>query len=194
MRQIQKYILPALLTLISLPAVAQELNSAYFTSDFKYRHDLNPAMGNEQSYVAMPGIGNFNVKMMGNFGYEDIIYKNPLYPAQSAKKNTTFMNPYLNNPLDGFNKGINKVNAQVSIALLSTGFKAFGGYNTIELNARAMFYGKIPYELFDFAANTGNKNYDIGDINFMAQSFTELAFNHSHQITKKLRVGAKLKF
>ena len=44
-----------------------------------------------------------------------------------------------------------------------------------------------------FAKNTGNHSYDIGDINAHAQSFAEIAFGHSRQINDKLRLGAKLK-
>lgn len=51
----------------------------------------------------------------------------------------------------------------------------------------------MPYELFEFAKNTGNHSYDIGDINAHAQSFAEIAFGHSRQINDKLRLGAKLK-
>ena len=52
----------------------------------------------------------------------------------------------------------------------------------------------LPYELFEFAKNTGNSTYDIGDINANAQAYVELAFGHSRQLTEQLRVGAKLKF
>ena len=46
--------------MISSASMAQGLNSAYFTNDYKYRHDLNPAFGNDQNYVSFPGIGNIN--------------------------------------------------------------------------------------------------------------------------------------
>ena len=103
------------------------------------------------------------------------------------------MNPYLDNQLKGFSKGNNKINAQAHVSILSAGFKKFGGYNTIELNVRGMAYGKIPYELFELATNTSNKNYQIGDVAFMAQSFAELAIGHSRQINERLRLGAKAK-
>lgn len=172
---------------------AQAPNSAYFTDDFKYRHDLNPAFGNAQSYVAVPALGSVNVKTMGNFGYQDVVRTNPLYPAQSSKKKTTFLNPYLSNPLDGFSSGWNKIGIQADIALLSAGFKAFGGYNTVELNSRTTANLKLPYELLKFAVNTGNKNYNIGDISAGGQSFAELAFGHSRDIDSHWRVGAKFK-
>lgn len=176
-------------------AVAQGLHSAYFTQDYKYRHTMNPAFGNEQSYVAIPVLGNVTVNTMGNFGYEDVVLDNPRYGNGSDKKTTTFMHPDISvgDALSGFNSGNNRIYGDVNISILSAGFKAFGGYNTIELNSRTTLGVALPYDLFAFAKNIGNKTYDIGDLNMHAQSFAELAFGHSRDINDKLRVGAKFK-
>ena len=195
MKYINKYMALGLLSICSLHAMAQQLNSAYFTNDYKFRHTMNPAFGNEQNYVSMPGFGNVNVSTMGNFGYEDVIFDNPMFPSTSKDRLTTFMNPYIStaDALKGFNSGDNKILGDVSITVLSAGFKGFGGYNTIELNARTSFGMSLPYELFEFAKNTGNRTYNIGNISANGQAFAELAFGHSRQINEKLRVGAKVK-
>lgn len=195
MKYINKYMALGLLSICSLHAMAQQLNSAYFTNDYKFRHTMNPAYGNEQNYVSMPGFGNVNVSLMGNFGYEDVIFDNPMFPSTSKDRLTTFMNPYISTPdaLKGFNSGDNKILGDISITVLSAGFKGFGGYNTIELNARTSFGMSLPYELFEFAKNTGNRTYNIGNISANGQAFAELAFGHSRQINEKLRVGAKVK-
>ena len=195
MKYINKYMALGLLSMCSLHAMAQQLNSAYFTNDYKFRHTMNPAYGNEQNYVSMPGFGNVNVSTMGNFGYEDVIFDNPMFPSTSKDRLTTFMNPYIStaDALKGFNSGDNKILGDVSITVLSAGFKGFGGYNTIELNARTSFGMSMPYELFEFAKNTGNRTYNIGNISANGQAFAELAFGHSRQINEKLRVGAKVK-
>lgn len=142
--------------------MAQGLNSAYFTKDYKFRHTMNPALANEQNYVSIPALGSINVNLRGNFGYQDVIMDNPMYPATSDKKMTTFMNPYISvaDALDGFSSGRNRIVGDVSIMVLSAGFRAFGGYNTIELNSRTSFGMSLPYELFEFAKNTGNRTYD----------------------------------
>ena len=195
MKYINKYMALGLLSMCSLHAMAQQLNSAYFTNDYKFRHTMNPAYGNEQNYVSMPGFGNVNVSTMGNFGYEDVIFDNPMFPSTSKDRLTTFMNPYIStaDALKGFNSGDNKILGDVSITVLSAGFKGFGGYNTIELNARTSFGMSLTYELFEFAKNTGNRTYNIGNISANGQAFAELAFGHSRQINEKLRVGAKVK-
>lgn len=87
-------------------AMAQTLNSAYFTDQFAFRHTMNPAYGNDQGYFTVPALGNVNVSMHGNFGYEDVIMKNPRYGTDSDKKMTTFMNPYISDSkaLDGLHQ------------------------------------------------------------------------------------------
>ena len=180
---------------VGCSAAAQTINSAYFTEDYKFRHMLNPAFGNEQNYVSIPALGNISVNTHGNFGYRDVIMSNPMYPSLSDKKMTTFLNPYISaeDALSGFSTGNNRITGDVSLTILSAGFKAFGGYNTIEINSRTTTGVSLPYELFEFAKNTGNHRYNIGDINAHAQSFAEIAFGHSRQINDKLRLGAKLK-
>src|SRR5574344_1321719 len=193
MKLTYKYILSAVLLSCSASLMAQNLNSGYFTEGLNSRHDLNPAFGNENNYVAMPGAGNINVNMMGNFGLEDVLFDNPTASGNNKSK-TTFMNPYISasDALSGF-KDNNKLDGEFRIGILSAGFKGFGGYNTVELNLRAGLNAKMPYELFEFAKNTGNQSYDIGDINAEFQSYAELAFGHSRQINDKLRLGAKVK-
>lgn len=194
---ISKHLLTAALMTVASSAMAQGLNSAYYTEDYKFRHDLNPAYANDQSYISIPALGNISVNTHGNFGYQDVVMKNPRYGLDAnAKKMTTFMNPYIStsDALEGFSSGNNRITGDVNIALLSAGFRAFGGYNTIEVNSKTSFGVALPYELFEFAKNTGNQTYNIGDIRAHGMSYAELAFGHSHQINKKLRIGAKLKF
>lgn len=196
MKRLATYMMTAAMTLCGTTITAQTMNSAYFTGDYKYRHDLNPAYGNEQNYISWPALGNLNVSTHGNFGYGDVVMNNPMFGKGSDKKMTTFLNPYISSSdaLSGFSKGNNRISGNVDITILSAGFKAFGGYNTIELGARTSFGMSLPYELFEFAKNTGNKSYDIGDVTANATAFAQLAFGHSHQIGDKLRIGAKVKF
>lgn len=191
----RKYILLIAAAAICVMASAQNLNSAYFTEDYKFRHDMNPAFANEQNYVSVPMLGNVNVSLHGNFGYQDVVMNNPLYPSQSAKSMTTFMNPYISveDALSGFNKGDNRLQGNVSLTLLSAGFKAWGGYNTLSISSKTSFGMVLPYELFEFAKNIGNNTYNIGDMDVNAMSYVELALGHSRNINEKLRVGAKMK-
>ena len=72
----RKYISLMAVAAICGMASAQNLNSAYFTEDYKFRHDMNPAFANEQNYVSVPMLGNVNVSLHGNFGYQDLKVQN----------------------------------------------------------------------------------------------------------------------
>ena len=156
---------------------------------------MNPAFGNDQGYVSIPGLGNLNVRMQGNFGYDAVIMHNPMAGINGQKSMATFMHPSIDvsTALDGFNSGNNRIISNMGVTILSAGFKAWGGYNTIEINSKTSFGVSLPYELFEFAKNTGNKDYNIGDISVGAISYAEIALGHSRQLSEKLRVGAKLK-
>ncbi len=133
-----RYFFVATLLLMVVAVQAQNLNSAYFTDDFKYRHTMNPAYDNEQSYFTIPVLGNINVRTQGNFGYDAVIKSNPLAGQPGQKSMTTFLNPYIDNAtaLEGFSTGNNRIVGNVGITILSAGFKGFGGYNTIELSSK----------------------------------------------------------
>ena len=188
-----RYIAMVIVAGLWLPVDAQELQTAYFSDSYLYRHDLNPAFDNEEGYFSIPFLGNINAGMLSNFRYDDVVRDNPLYPDRSDKKKTTFMNPYLRNGLKGFSSGDNVMNGNLKLNIVSVGFKKWGGYNTIELNARAKANTSIPYKLFEFAVNTDNRHFDIGDVSADAQAFVELSMGHSHQVDEKLRLGGKVK-
>ena len=193
MKSYVKYMAVAFFAGCAAIANAQNLRTGYFSDNFLYRHDLNPAIANDSNYFSIPVVGNVNAAMMGNFGYSDLVHKNPLYPDESDKKMTSFMNPYVKNPLKGFASGDNKMNGEMKVSIMSVGFKKWKGYNTVELNLRGQANVRVPFRLFQLAAEAANDQYNIGDINASAQAFTELSFGHSRQYDRKLRVGAKVK-
>lgn len=188
-----RHIATVLFAATAIHAGAQDLRSAYFLDSYLYRHELNPAFANEENYFSIPVIGNINVDMMGNFGYEELVRKNPLYPDKSDKKMTSFLNPYVSNPLRGFGAGDNGIATDLKMGIVSFGFKKWGGYNTVELNMRGSLNVNAPYKLFQFAAQATNDRYDIGDISLDAQTYAEIAVGHSREIDRDIRVGAKAK-
>ena len=194
----RKYILAVALTASAGSVMAQDLNSAYFTDDFKYRHDMNAAYGNEQGYVALPILGNLNVKLQGSFGVGDVLFKNPYYgnpKYPNAKKTATFMHPGISSEeaMSGFDKDGNSLIFDIDLPILSVGFKGFGGYNTFEVKERSHFGISLPYAFFDFAKNMSNKEYTFDDLGARGWTYAEVALGHSRQITENLRVGVKLK-
>ena len=73
MNKIYKHVLVASLLMMGGTAMAQTLNSAYFTDDYKFRHDMNLAFENKQNYITIPALGNINVNLQGNFAYKDVV-------------------------------------------------------------------------------------------------------------------------
>ena len=195
MKTIKAIIFAAALATYSTNAAAQTLNTAYFTDGYIMRHTMNPAYGGEQSYVSVPALGNINASVQGNFGVKDVIMKNPLYGMPGEKRLTTFLNPNISiaDAMSGFSSGQNKLIQDLNIAILSAGFKAFGGYNTVEINVKETSGVSLPYELMEFAKNIGNNNYAFDDIKVGGQAYAEIAFGHSRKINEKLSIGAKAK-
>lgn len=174
---------------IASAATAQNLNSGYFTESYLYRHDLNPAFANEQNYVAMPGLGNINLGINSNLAVDNILYN-------VNGRTVLFLNPGVstNEFLNGINDK-NKISENLKLQILGGGFKGFGGYNTIEINARQSFNLNLPGSILRLAKEElQNQTYDISNLNVNAVGYAEMAFGHSRQITEKLRVGAKVKF
>jgi len=180
----------ALALLAAATTTAQELNTAYFTKGYLFRHDMNPAFGNEKLYVSLPALGNLNLKLQGNLGVQDVLFKNP---NATGKPTVTFMHPSIS--YDEAMKGINDKNKLVfdmRIAILSFGFNAFNGYNTFEVNLRNNTGIHLPGDLFRMAKGLTNKSYNF-DFGMQEQLYTEVALGHSRKINENLRVGAKAK-
>ena len=188
MKNIKSFIAVAVLGVASTAATAQNLNSGYFNDGYLYRHDLNPAFGNDQKYVAFPALGNFNLGLRSNLGVDNILYN-------VNGRTVLFLHPDVSDSqfLSGINDK-NRIGETLKLQLFGTGFKAFGGYNTIEINARQNLNVDLPGSLLRLAKEgLQNKTYDISDFSAHADAYAELAFGHSRQIDDKLRVGAKVK-
>ncbi len=184
-----KYILVVLFICFALTTTAQTTNSSYFVEGYLYRHQLNPAYGNEQNYITFPAIGNLDISLNGNLNLTDVLYK-------VNGQTTTFLNPSIStDEVMGNLSDRNKLGTDIKIGLLGAGFKAFGGYNTIGINIRSNVNTSIPKSLFSLLKESiSNKTYDITGLNAHADAYAEIAFGHSHKINDKWRVGGTFKF
>ncbi len=190
MKSINKYILAAGVAVATLPAVAQTTYSGYFLDNYDYAFQMNPAFGNEKNFVAFPAIGNLNVGVKGNLHVSSVLYN-------VDGRTVLFTNPDVNTA-DAMSKfgNHNKIVANEKIDLLSGGFKAWGGYNTISLSAVVNAGVSVPKTFFELAKEgVTNKTYDIKDMAVDANAYAQIAFNHSRDITQVpgLRVGAAFK-
>ncbi len=172
----------------SLTMAAQNTQSGYFVEDYTYRFQMNPAYGNSKGFVSMPGLGNLNIGVSGNLNLSDVLYN-------LNGKTTTFMNPGISaqEAMSNFSD-VNKLSSNIRIGILSVGFKGFGGYNTVSVNARTMVDAHLPKSLFSLLKEgVTNSTYSIEDTRVKARAFAEVALSHSHDINENLRIGATAK-
>ncbi|MDE6511449.1 MAG: hypothetical protein K2L00_05100, partial [Muribaculaceae bacterium] len=170
---------------------AQEASTGYFMENYNMKWQMNPAFGNRNNYVGLPGLGNINVGTNGNFGLKDIVY--PL-----NGKTVLFTNPGISTEeVLGNLKNVNRFSGGAHYSILQGGFKAFGGYNNIAINGREQSDLAIPKSIFSLLKEgVGNQIYDIKDLHAKAAVYAEIVLNHSREIKQVpgLRAGASLKF
>lgn len=170
-------------------AAAQDTKSGYFVEDYTYRFLMNPAMDNSRNFVAIPALGNFNFGMQGNLSVKDVIYN-------VNGRTTTFLNPGVSaQEVMGNLSDMNKTGVNLRLNILSFGFKAFGGYNTVNVAARATVNARLPKSIFSFLKEgVSNQTYDISGLGANAIGYGEVSLGHSRRITDEFRVGGNLKF
>ena len=174
-----------------LTASAQALHSGYFLEGYTFRHQLNPAFSAERNYISIPALGNINIGTQGNVGLGTF-----LYPQNDQL--VTFMHSSIDGRdfLDGL-KNNNRINANINLTILSAGFKAWGGFNTIDLGLRSNTSMALPKDLFAFmkmGMSSDDTHYHMEDLGIQSNNYVELALGHSRQINDRLNVGGKLKF
>lgn len=188
MKYIKTIIASAAFMLSATTTQAQNTESGYFIDGYLSRHDMNPAIANDQNYISMPVLGNIDFSLNGNVGLQDFLYN-------VNGKTTLFTNPNVSTAefLGNINDK-NKIGTDIKMKLLGVGFKGLGGYNSIGINLRANLNTNIPGTLFRLAKEgLQNQSYDIRDFNIQSTEYVELALGHSHKLSEKLRIGATLK-
>lgn len=172
-------------------ASAQASRSGYFLDNYTYGYRLNPALASDKGFFSLPALGSLNVGMNGNLSLTDVIY-------HVDGRTTTFLNPQISAAEVMANlSDVNKTGATVNVNVMAGGFRAWDGYNTITLSARADVNAHLPRELFSLIKEgVANQTYDISDVRARGVGYAELALGHSHDIrsVKGLRVGGTLKF
>ena len=193
MKAIKHYMLAGALVAAVLGASAQEASrSGYFLEGYNFRHMLNPAFAPENNYVSMPILANLGVGVNSNIGVNTFLYKMP------DGQLTTFMNKSVS--ADEFLNKLQKnnhIDANLNLTLLSFGFRAFHGYNTVSISARTELGANIPKDMFKFMklGMTGpSTQYSFKDLRLRANAFAEVALGHQHKINDEIAVGAKVKF
>lgn len=175
--------------MICAGASAQNTRTGYFLDEYTFRYQMNPAEGNDRGFVGMPVLSNMNIAMNGNIHVTNLLYN-------INGKTSLFTNPGVSaaEVMSGI-KNSNRLGADLHLNLISAGWKAWGGYNTVTIGARADVGVKIPKGIFALAKEgVSNTTYDLSGLAARANAYAEIALNHSRNITNEWRVGAALKF
>lgn len=186
----------AVASIVYATAAAQGApRTAYFLDGYSFRHELNPAFGGERNYISIPMLGNNDISLASNVGVNTFLYKTA---PGSPYKLTTFMSPTVdaNEFLSKLNDN-NRINANIDLTVLSAGFKAFKGFNTISIGVHTGMGINLPKDFFRFMklGQTGpDTYYSFKDLGANATAYADIALGHSHAVNKKLTVGAKVKF
>lgn len=186
---IKKTLTVILVLAAAISVFAQDTRSGYFVDDFTFRFQMNPAMGNSRGFVTMPGLGNLNLGLSANIGVKSFLYN-------LNGRTTTFLNPgIMNSEAMGNFKDINRLSTNNRFNIFGVGFKAFGGYNTLNVSARAGMNVRIPKAIFSFLKEgISNRTYDLSGFGADAMGYAEVSLGHSRNITPEIRVGANVKF
>lgn len=173
-------------------AQTQNSRSAYFLEGSTYRHELNPAFMGERGYVSFPGLGNLTVGAQSTAGIGSFLFK------KANGDLTTFMNGDISS--EKFLKKLprsTKLGVALDETLLSVGFYAWGGFNTIGISVKSNTNTNMPDELFKFMKNgidsEAGSQYNVKNIGVLSTNYAEIALGHAREINDHLTVGMKAK-
>lgn len=165
-------------------AKAQVVSSLYFMDNLPQSSILNPAAApNYNFYLGIPVINNVNVHFGSDIGLGDI-YSNGNYIWNNYEE---LYKPFVNElPQTSY------LTTEINTSVFNMGFRTDNGFMHIAINTRADFKFGIPKDLFKM--NDLSINHDFSGFGFNAQLFNEFTLGYSHEVTKKLRVGATIKY
>lgn len=187
---IKRLFVVTVMAVMTLAASAQALRTGYFMDGNLFRYRLNPALNGQRPYFSFPLLGGINISSMGNAGMSNFLYESPY----NNNELVTFMHSSVSaDDFLGNLESNNLVNLNMDFTVLSMGFKAFGGYSTIDLTLRSQTGFSLPYDMFRFMKDMGGERYSFGDINMRTRNFADLSFGHSHKVNSSLTVGARVK-
>lgn len=173
-------------------AQAQQNRSAYFFEGATYRHELNPSFMGERNYVGMPGLGNFSLGVQSTAGVGDFLF------VKSNGDLMTFMHEEVGRK--EFEKGLPKrvkLGLNLNETLLSTGFYAWGGFNTLGISVKSTTNLSVPDEMFKFMKNgvdaPEGSHYKVKGLHALSTNYAEIALGHARQFDEHWTVGAKAK-
>lgn len=175
---------------VTFSTQAQALRTGYFSDSYLFRHQMNPALSNNSSYVSIPVIGNNSVDFSTNFGVKDFIYE------KKGGGLTTFMNDEVSaNKFLSSLDDVTRLNFNYDMSVISLGVNIGNGYYTLDANVHARSRISLDKDLFGFMKEmSSTRPYNFSDTRASAMGYADIALGHSRKILDFISVGIKLKY
>ena len=205
MKNVNKYIVAALMAAITLSVSAQQVTTMYFLENTPMRHTINPAFQPvSQGYLNFTplgwssfSIGNNSLTMSDIF----MVDTNPNSPTYG--KTITILHPNAKGQQANFLKQIRSVtaiNGDITLGLLNFGTRIKdNGYLTVGINERIELGSSLPRDLLvypmgglDFTG-TGSTPFNLIGLGSGGTMYSEVSVGYSHKINDQWTVGGKLK-
>lgn len=191
--------LTAALTLSSLLASAQQVNTLYFMKSVQDRTAYNPSFQPDHAFYLDLCVPNFlphNNEYLGQWFIPNF---------RLGYRNNSFTYRDLVNGSGDFNtnrllrnlKGNERLYGGYAFNLLNGGFRLKNdGYLMFNITQRLQFNTIIPKELFEMAfIGTGDvQEYTLSRLGFSATTFTEFGIGYSKRINDEWTLGGRLKY
>ena len=188
-RRIKSAIVSLLILLLpSVALLAQDaLFSGYFTERYQYRYRLNPAIQNNEGFLAPPVLGGLYADVRSNADLSTFLY------LKSNGEFTSFLSPSVNREefLSGIN-GAARLSHSSDVTILAFGIKKDRTYHTFEITTNTASSGYIPEEILNFLKEPcGDLSSGLhGTITGTAIT----AYGYSHKVNDRFSIGARTKF
>jgi len=166
-------------------------NTLYFMKGIPQTKDLNPARpGNSEGfYFSLPLLSKFEVEAStNNWSLNDLLHKG------TGKADSTVMD--LNNFITKI-QDQNYIVESAALTIFEAGYRKEKNTYAISFSQRESGFASFDKNLIELAKSgnykiTGLTNYS-GNLKYNAQHYRQIAFNYSHDLSKKITIGVAAK-
>lgn len=174
---------------------AQTARTGFFMETSKFRHQINPALLEDNPYLVFPFLGNIYASTISSHNTDAFVYK-VTDPTTGKKEYDTFMNTEVT-PKQFYSRlGTKDLSLDVDLNenIFSIAMNGFGGTNLVEINLRSSSRLELPNQLFHYAKESNDRNaYHLDHLALNHQTYAEIVLGHAHNVGNHFTVGAKVK-
>lgn len=183
----RRAILTIATALFALTSFAQ-LRTAYFMEGTYFRTDMNPALTPAKGYFTLPVIGGMGVSLNNNFlSVNNFVYKVGSETVTALDTRVPTADFVKKLPNTGF------VNLNSQISLFSVGFNARKMFWNFGANVKMSADMSMDKTLLYALKNIGNGTYNLSNVGFDGNVYTELYLGAARNVNDWLRVGGRIK-